>query len=534
MSRHERRKSKGSKGKKPDASERMNRLKAKALTQVAGQAWAFNQRHKTIALLSEALRREPTNTDILVKLATAHGKQRSYEKAEELLARLLHLAPRKAGLVHQAAQVYAAIDRPDRAVECYRRCLELYRDESKKPPALVELAAIYERRHELDEARDAIDEALKLDADNEEALFQQALLGRRAGQTSQAESSLRTLAENSARSPAIRTQAWYELAHLWDDAGQYDDAFGALLSAKQIAKGFAGPHQAENQITLDKTRELTEQLDAACYERWKTVAEQDSPYRFAVLTGHPRSGTTLIEQVIDSHDEAISADEFDVITHWIYLPIMSRFPITQSVLSILDRVPPAVRQQARVTYWERTEAILNQPIGSRLLVDKNPAMTMLLPVVNWAFPEAKMLVALRDPRDVVLSCFMQRLQPNPISVNWLTLSGAVDFYAHMMRAWLAVRQHGAGPWIEFRYEDVVADLEGESRRILEFLGLPWDDKVLKFYEHAREKMVRSPTYQDVTRPVYQASVNRWQHYARHFEPVMDKLQPFITEFGYTP
>jgi tetratricopeptide (TPR) repeat protein len=530
MSRRERRKSKG---KKPDASERMNRLKARALTQVAGQAWAFNQRHKTIALLTEALRRDPENTGLHLKLASAHGRQRDYEKAELLLERLHHLAPRKASVNHQAAQVYVAIDRPDRAVECYRRCLELYRDDAKKSSALVELAAIYERRHDVESARAAIEEARKLDADNEEVLFQQALLDRRAGQIAQAETALRALAEDSARSPAVQTQAWYELASIWDGAGEYDDAFGALKSAKQIAAGYAGPHQAENRITLEKTRELAEQLDATAYERWNAVAEQDTHFRMAVLTGHPRSGTTLIEQVLDSHDEAVSADEFDVVTHWIYLPIMSRFPVSQSVLSILDRVPPAVRQQARATYWQRSEAILNQPIGSRLLIDKNPAMTMLLPVINWAFPEAKMLIALRDPRDVVISCFMQRLQPNPISVNWLTLSDTVDFYAHMMRAWLAVRRHGTGRWIEFRYEDVVADLEGQARRIFEFLELPWDDKVLRFYEHAQAKTVRSPTYQDVTRPVYQKAIGRWQNYAKHLEPLMPKLEPFLKEFGYS-
>jgi tetratricopeptide (TPR) repeat protein len=530
MSRDERRKPKR---KTPGASERMNQLKAKALTQVAGQAWAFNQRHTTIALLTEALRREPANTDILLKLASAYGRQRSYEDAEELLARLLRLAPRKARVCHQAAQVYAAIDRPERAVACYRRCLELYRDQSKKGTALVELAALYERRHELDGARAALEEALQCDADNEEAIFQQALLRRRAEEDPQVESVFRALAENAARSPGIRTQAWYELAHVWDGEQKYDDAFRALLAAKHIAKQYAGPHLRENETTLQKTRELAEQLDRSCYDRWNAAAQQDSPYRLAVLTGHPRSGTTLVEQVLDSHDEAISADEFDVLTHWIYLPIMSRFPITQSVLSILDRVPPAVRQQARAAYWERTEAIFNEPVGSRLLVDKNPAMTMLLPVINWAFPEAKLLIALRDPRDVLLSCFMQRLQPNPISVNWLTLSDAADFYAHTMRSWLAVRQHGSGSWLEFRYEDVVADLPGQARRILEFLGLLWDDKVLKFYEHAREKMVRSPTYQDVTRPVYDASVGRWENYARYFEPVMHKLTPFIREFGYS-
>jgi len=529
MSRHDRRKPKR---KTPAASQRMNQLKAKALTKVAGQAWALNQRHQTIALLTEALRREPTNTSTLLNLATAYGRQRHYDKAEELLRRLLELAPRKASLCHQAAQVYASIDRPQRAVECYRRCLDLYREKSKTVPALVELAALHERRHELGEARDALAEALSLDPQSEGALLQRAILQRRGLEITQAESTLRALVDDASRSPATRAQAWYELAHLLDDSERYDEAFSALESAKRLAKPFAAPHVRENELTLSKNREMVEQLDQSYYDRWKAAADTDSPYRFAVLTSHPRSGTTLIEQVLDSHQQAISADEFDVITHWIYLPIMSRFPLSQSVLSILDRVPPAVRQQARDSYWRQTEAIFAQPIGERLLVDKNPAITLILPVINWAFPEAKMLIALRDPRDVILSCFMQRLQPNPITINWLSLSSAADFYAQMMQTWLKVREFTAGSWIEFRYEDVVVDLEGQARRILEFLGLPWDDKVLKFYEHARDKMVRSPTYQDVTQPVYQGSVGRWQNYAKHLEPVMHKLEPFITAFGY--
>ena len=341
------------------------------------------------------------------------------------------------------------------------------------------------------------------------------------------------LAGDAARGDAVRAQSWYELAALLDKAGQYDEAFQALLAAKQLVRPHAGPHQRDYQQTLVKNRELVDALDSSVYDKWRAAAGADAPYRLAVLTGHPRSGTTLVEQVLDSHDEAISADEFDVVTHWIYLPIMTRFPVNQTILSILDRVPPAVRQQTRATYLQQTEAILDEPIGDRLLIDKNPALTMILPVVNWAFPEMKMLIALRDPRDVVLSCFMQRLQPNPISVNWLSLDAAADFYAQNMKTWLAVRRSAAADsWLEFRYEDVVQDLPAHARRILDFLGLPWDDKVLKFYEHAAAKVVRSPTYQDVTRPVYQGAVGRWQRYAKYLEPVMDKLQPFITEFGY--
>jgi hypothetical protein len=236
--------------------------------------------------------------------------------------------------------------------------------------------------------------------------------------------------------------------------------------------------------------------------------------------------------VLDSHDELISADEFDVFSQWIQNPIVRRFPFETPVLSVIERVPAAVRHQARATYWQQTEAIFEQPIGERMLLDKNPGMMIMMPFVNWAFPEMKMLIALRDPRDVVLSCFMQKVTLSPISSSWLSLESAAQYYAQVMKTWLKVRELTPSPWLEFRYEDVVANLEVEARKILEFLGLPWDDKVLKFYEHAREKIVRSPTYQDVTQPVYHKSVGRWRNYARQMEPALEALAPYLKEFGY--
>ena len=521
-----------SKPKKSDHSQRMNRLKAKALTKVAGQAWGYDQRHRSIVLLTEALRRDPSNPDILLGLATALGKQRFYDKAEELLMRVLELAPRKATIHRRVAQAYGEIDRPDRAVECFRRSLELNSDTSVTVPTLLELAALYERRHQLDDACAAVQEALVRQPDNEHARLQQAVLDRRRGDPAAAESTLRALVADHARSWPIRAQAWYELAQLLDDNGRYDDAFQSLLSAKKIITPQATTFRRDLRETLARNEQLVESLDKSCYDRWTEQSDKDSPYRIAALTSHPRSGTTLIEQLLDSHDQVISADEFDVFTRWVFLPIARKFSPTTPILTVLENVPPAVRQMARATYWQQTEAIFEQPIDQRMLIDKNPGMMILLPVINWAFPEMKMLIALRDPRDVVLSCFMQKVPLTPISSNWLSLTDAAEYYARVMKTWLKVRSLTEGRWLEFRYEDIVLDLEGQARQILEFLGLPWDDKVLRFYEHAREKMVRSPTYKDVTQPVYQRSVGRWQNYVKHFEPILEKLQPFVKEFGY--
>jgi hypothetical protein len=199
---------------------------------------------------------------------------------------------------------------------------------------------------------------------------------------------------------------------------------------------------------------------------------------------------------------------------------------------MLDRLDEALLAEARARYFHLTEAVLREPIGARTLLDKNPELTLLIPVIARVFPETKIVFALRDPRDVCLSCFMQALPMNSVSVSYLTLEQTCRKYAVVMRSWLTVRPLLANPWMETRYEDTVTGLEGEARRLLEFLGLPWEDKVLKFYEHARKKHVRSPTYEAVTKPVHSGAVGRWRHYEKFFEPHADVLEPLVREFGY--
>jgi hypothetical protein len=161
--------------------------------------------------------------------------------------------------------------------------------------------------------------------------------------------------------------------------------------------------------------------------------------------------------------------------------------------------------QARTEYFRLTEGFLREPLSSRLLIDKNPSYTTLIPALTRIFPEAQLIVALRDPRDVCLSCFMQRIPINTISSSYLNLADTVDEYASVMNFWLSIRNKMAMPWLEVRYEDMVGNLEAVARRTLGFLNLSWDDGVMAFHQHAKGKIVRSPTYADVGKPLYKTS-----------------------------
>jgi len=148
------------------------------------------------------------------------------------------------------------------------------------------------------------------------------------------------------------------------------------------------------------------------------------------------------------------------------------------------------------------------------------------------FPEARFLVAIRDPRDVCLSCFMQPLALNPVSSAYLSLAGTVTQYASVMGFWRTILPRLRNAWVEVRYEDVVADLEASSRRALAFLDVGWNEEVLRFHEHARSKPLRSPSYAEVTKPVFKGAVGRWRNYAKYLEPCMEQLIPFLRAYGY--
>ena len=147
-------------------------------------------------------------------------------------------------------------------------------------------------------------------------------------------------------------------------------------------------------------------------------------------------------------------------------------------------------------------------------------------------PEDRIVFLKRDPRDVIVSCYFQNLRLNAINANFLSLERTAVHYADLMDVWLRMRELGGFDWIETRYEDIVAGLEAEGRRVTEFLGLSWQPQQAAFHESNRKKFVFSPTYTEVTQPVYQRAVGRWRNYAEALAPIQARVAPYCRAFNY--
>src|SRR5262249_12641390 len=225
------------------------------------------------------------------------------------------------------------------------------------------------------------------------------------------------------------------------------------------------------QSNQARVQEMEETISAEVLERWHKAGDAlNPPRRLAMLLGHPRSGTTLLEQVLDSHPEIVTAEETHILFNEACLPLRRSFAPNAPVLEVLESAPVTMLRQSRENYFRFTELFTGKPTGDKLLVDKNPALNSLIPSITRIFPEVRFLIAIRDPRDVCLSCFMQALKLNPGSSAYLSLEGTVTQYVSSMGFWRTMSPRLRNPWIEIRYEDVVVDLETSSRRVLTFLG----------------------------------------------------------------
>ncbi|WP_198651489.1 tetratricopeptide repeat-containing sulfotransferase family protein [Dyella sp. C11] len=270
------------------------------------------------------------------------------------------------------------------------------------------------------------------------------------------------------------------------------------------------------------------QVTVESYRRWPQLIApeaQDSP---VFVVGFPRSGTTLLEQMLDAHPQLQSMDEN---------PFFNRLAdlLTSHDKRILDDLS-VLRQydadELRRSYYAMVDERVQRRPGVRI-VDKNPLNTMWLPLINRLFPNARIILALRHPCDVILSCHMQDFRAPTLALACTSLDRLARGYVQVMQRWVdesTILQPAA---MNLRYEDVVDDLPGQAQRIAQFLGLDDASPMLGFHEHARGKTyIGTPSYSQVIEPVNRKAMGRWQKYREWIEPVLPTLDPMLRHWGY--
>jgi tetratricopeptide (TPR) repeat protein len=472
---------------------------------------------RALPLYERLVRQTPAAAVIWYEYGNAAFKCRRMELADRAWNKALETDPHNAELVGMVGHQYEALRRPEKARVCF---LKAAAAEPRSINPRISLAVLLEKNHRLEEARAAVNECLSIDPRDDQACYFAAVLDRREGQLQEAERGLRDLIASNPRHPFVRYAARYELAQVLDRTDRFDEAMILLKEAKAIVLALtdAGLLMRGYDQSAESIRRFTSSQPKNILDTWAKhfpLHKRESIPPLAFLGGHPRSGTTLLEQILDSHPGVAALDEPAAFLEVLQPEFHKSNELSSARVNVLRR-----------HYMQALRDDLRADPAGKMLIDKNPSPTARLPLWLRVFPELRVLIALRDPRDVVLSCYFQNIPLNSANVNFLSLDRLAKHYADLMGTWLAVREWPGFAWIETRYEDIVADLPKEGRRVTEFLGLQWHPDQERFYEKSGAKQLYSPTYQDVTRPVYQRSVGRWRNYERHLAPILPVLEPF--------
>jgi hypothetical protein len=491
-------------------------------------AWAARDLQKCFHLLGQVLDINPRNADAMLLLGRMHGVQFEYDQAIEWFEKAIEISPRKqqAMVMLQAGKMARDFFDPAIAETFFQNAV----DESDSVMAKLSLAEHLMRLRKLEMAIALVDEVLKTSPMDPAASLLWCRLHE--GRLDECTTRLRRLM--AVQSEELRPKAAYQLAKMLDAVGDYEGAMHALHTAKAASMTVRDRIVAHRQKIRASIKDLAKEYTPTKHAEWREYASNyGSSRKLALLGGHPRSGTTLLEQVLDSHPEVISAEETENFSIFSYYPLVREQPPLTAIMTVLESASQANLIRSRNDYFAAMDRCLKEPVGSRLLIDKNPSLTPLAPALFRLFPEIKFVTMIRDPRDVVLSCFMQSFFPvDAISGNFLTLEDAAAEYAAFMDTWLEVSKPLEEKVCEVRYEDMVEDLEGNARRVIGFLGLDWSASVMDYDRHAREKVVRSPTAEAVTEKVHTRAKARWKNYEKHLEPVFETLAPCMKALGY--
>jgi len=430
--------------------------------------------------------------------------------------------------INELAVLLFNVGRVEESFDWAKRAVEL-EPEGAAPNMFV--AICYERLHRLDEALEAIRVARDASPQDRYIQFQEARLLARAGNNEEARDILLELIKIPGLVPDFTKQIFSELGRALDKLESYDRAFAAFTQS-----GIQASHVPSAQrFRLDTRQRLIDGyvrgLTQERLSRFKPEDLQDDSWTPAFLVGFPRSGTTMTEQILAAHSGIITVDEKSHVAE-VRNELGQIVGVSPDVGWMVDQLEARDILSLRKTYRELVEADLDTPIGSKMVVDKLPLNIYHIGIINLVFPDAKIIVALRDPRDCCLSCLMQDFGLNSSMIHLLSLERAVRFYAHVMGSWLHFRDIITLSHISVRYEDTVQDLEVEARRLIDHLGLAWEPGILKFHERAAERVISTPSYAAVTEPVHTRAIGRWKNYRQQFAPLLPTLDPFVKEFGY--
>ena len=498
----------------------------KAMQQNPGYVEAYNNMAQlyvaqkkdvdALRILGDALKFAPTNVQTLLITARIQLRRLSLAPAEQASRAALAQEPENAEALTLLGQVLHDTDRYEEALEVLERAVKA---NPKNPEALSFYGVALKSVGRLDEAREHILESLRrnplmygayanisdlVDFSSEEGeeLFKQM-------------DAIFSKAQNPEADHFLALHFAY--AKALDDRGEPKRALEHYVTGGKMKRSQLDYNEQETFGFFDTIRDA---FPKEIFENRKFAGLDDE--RPVFIVGMPRSGSTLVEQILSSHPQVYGAGEVKVLSYALG-KLRDRFPSLPKFPDMMAAMTPAQIEIVAKTYLQGVTATSGD---AKRVTDKLLTNYFFVGLIHLLFPNAKVIHTRRNPVDTCLSGFTKLFKDDmPHSYDLQELGRYYGKYRELMEYWDKVLPKGV--LINVDYEDVVADTEKEAKRLIEFLGLPWDDKCVDF--HKSDRPVKTASVAQVRRPIYKTSVKRWAKYGSGLQPLIDAIEGKASE-----
>ncbi len=553
----------------PVAAERlMFELLERSPTHVGGLSLLYELRASqgrtaaAEALLARIVRLDPNNLAATQALALSLFTRGALAEAEVHARNAVRIAPTDAQSHNLMGMIMTEAQRPQVGEHHYRRAMELiekpspilianlawnlknqgrmaesrklYEESVKLDPAIFQTRYGWAQMEETDrnfaKAGELLDAAETLSPGNPSVLLQRAILHGRVKAYDEALAALDAI-ERRRAGGGLGPIEWSEKGLLLDRMGRYAEAFAAFSEGKRTLRALTGQTYREEEAA-GLARRLKAFFIAPRLNILPRAGVRSDVAQPIFVVGFPRSGTTMIEQTLSAHPLISAGDELPIVnelTGLIPRVLMSplAYPEAFAELWLGDQVEGL--DNLRDYYLQRARQLGASTKGARWFTDKMPLNETHLGLIGLIFPQAPIIHLLRHPLDVVLSVFSNHLTHGFYCAADLTSIArhyvlAMDLVEHY-------RREMALKYLAVRYEDVIDKQEESVRKLLAFVGAPYDRRCLSFHENRR--YARTASYAQVAEKLYDRSRYRYRHYREELAPVIPILEPAIRRLGYT-
>lgn len=390
------------------------------------------------------------------------------------------------------------------ALQYFQRALQI---QPGSTDALTAIADVHEKLGDFENAYAQLQAVMDQGVQPANAAVTYATVCRRLGRHAEAIARLEPLTAQAGLPSTLRQELHFKLGDLYDDQAQYDEAFRHYQQANRLS-----PFPFDEQAAYLQFQSLNDTFNADTLPAMARA--RNASERPLFIVGMPRSGTSLVEQILASHPDVYGGGELDQMGD-----LLNSFPkrFGQPYPYAMSRLGADDLDSLAEVYLDRLATL--SPEAKRV-TDKMPHNFLHLGLIARLFPRARVIHCQREPMDTCLSIYFHNFNANhPYASDLTRLGGYYRRYQGLMQHW---KQSLDIPILDVQYETLVTDQEAESRRLIAFCGLEWDDCCLRYHESKRR--VNTPSYDQVRQPMYRSSIGRWQAYARNLDPLKRALE----------